>query len=72
MLDKREVAAFLTGWLHPGMKSAAMTRKISTILDYAGIEAGPFLDVACGTGVLFPYYLARDVKQITGVDISRR
>ena len=46
-------------------------QKISAILDYAGIEAGvSVLDVACGTGVLFPDYLSRSVSQITGVDIS--
>ena len=45
--------------------------KINTILDYA--EIGPnisVLDVACGTGVLFPYYIEREVDAITGVDIS--
>jgi demethylmenaquinone methyltransferase/2-methoxy-6-polyprenyl-1,4-benzoquinol methylase len=28
------------------------------------------LDVACGTGVLFPDYLARNVKSVTGIDLS--
>lgn len=28
------------------------------------------LDVACGTGILIPYYLERNVKKITGIDIS--
>lgn len=28
------------------------------------------LDVACGTGVLFPDYLRRGVESVTGVDIS--
>jgi demethylmenaquinone methyltransferase/2-methoxy-6-polyprenyl-1,4-benzoquinol methylase len=28
------------------------------------------LDVACGTGVLFPDYLSRDVGSLTAVDIS--
>ena len=45
--------------------------KISTILDAAGVrEHGVVLDVACGTGVLFPYYLRRNVARIIGVDIS--
>lgn len=45
--------------------------KINTILDAAGVrEHGVVLDVACGTGVLFPYYLRRNVAQVIGVDIS--
>ena len=44
---------------------------IGKILD--GAEVGPgkhVLDVACGTGVLFPDYLARNVASLTAVDIS--
>ncbi|MCL2067303.1 MAG: class I SAM-dependent methyltransferase [Treponema sp.] len=45
--------------------------KITAILDYAGIKKNvSVLDVACGTGVLIPDYLARNVKKITAVDIS--
>jgi len=44
---------------------------INTILDHAGVKPGVrVLDVACGTGVLFPDYLARGVESITAVDIS--
>lgn len=44
---------------------------ISTILDNAGVKPGVHvLDVACGTGVLFPDYLARDVASVTAIDIS--
>jgi 2-polyprenyl-3-methyl-5-hydroxy-6-metoxy-1,4-benzoquinol methylase len=44
---------------------------IDCILDHAGIIAGvSVLDVACGTGVLVPDYLARDVSSVTGIDIS--
>lgn len=46
-------------------------QKIAEILDYAGIREGvSVLDVACGTGVLIPDYLARNVRKITAVDIS--
>ena len=44
---------------------------IGKILDNA--EVGPdmdVLDVACGTGVLFDYYLSRGVSSVTGIDIS--
>lgn len=44
---------------------------VEQILDNAKIQEGMrILDVACGTGVLFPYYLNRNAASITGVDIS--
>ena len=44
---------------------------ISTILENGGIRAGvEVLDVACGTGVLFPDYLKRGVASVTGIDIA--
>lgn len=44
---------------------------INLILDIGNVTAGSHvLDVACGTGVLFPDYLARNVGSLTGIDIS--
>ena len=44
---------------------------IRTILDNCGIAPGmDVLDVACGTGVLFPDYFSREVASVTGIDIS--
>lgn len=44
---------------------------INLILDNAGVKEGlQVLDVACGTGVLIPDYLARNVASVTGIDIS--
>ena len=44
---------------------------IGKILDNVEIEAGQdILDVACGTGVMFDYYLDRKVASVTGIDIS--
>jgi demethylmenaquinone methyltransferase/2-methoxy-6-polyprenyl-1,4-benzoquinol methylase len=44
---------------------------IAMILDNGGIrENMHVLDVACGTGVLFPDYLRRGVGSLTAVDIS--
>ena len=44
---------------------------IRTILDNAEVSEGQdILDVACGTGVMFPYYLERNVASVTGIDIS--
>ena len=48
-------------------KDAIITR----ILDNACVGEGQdVLDVACGTGVLFPFYLERKVASVTGIDIS--
>ena len=45
--------------------------KIGKILDNAEVGTGmDILDVACGTGVMFDYYLKRDVASVTGIDIS--
>jgi demethylmenaquinone methyltransferase/2-methoxy-6-polyprenyl-1,4-benzoquinol methylase len=44
---------------------------INKILDGAEVSEGKdVLDVACGTGVLFPDYLERNVSSLTAVDIA--
>ncbi len=44
---------------------------IARILDNAGVKPGlRVLDVACGTGVLFPDYLSRGITDLTAIDIS--
>ena len=44
---------------------------IGNILDNAEVGEGmDILDVACGTGVMFPYYLERNVASVTGIDIA--
>ena len=59
---------------HAATWDAEMIRSdsiIARILD--GAEIGPgkdVLDVACGTGVLIPDYLARGVASVTAIDIS--
>lgn len=71
-MDKKTVAEFFDNcapWW-----DADMIRNepiIARILDNGGIRPGvDVLDVACGTGVLFPDYLQRDVASVTGIDIS--
>jgi Methylase involved in ubiquinone/menaquinone biosynthesis len=71
-MNKKDVIDFFDGlasnWDADLIRNNA---KIGMILDYARIAEGVnVLDVACGTGVLFPDYLARNVKKITGIDIS--
>ena len=44
---------------------------IDAILYHAGVtEGADILDVACGTGVLFPDYLKRKAGSVTAIDIS--
>ena len=71
-MDKKDVIAFFdrcaSTWDADMIKSDVI---IGKILDNAEVEAGMHvLDVACGTGVMFPYYLERGVASVTGIDIS--
>ena len=71
-MDKKDVIAFFdhcaSTWDAGMIKD---DRIIETILDNAEVTAGmDVLDVACGTGVMFPYYLERGVASVTGVDIA--
>ena len=71
-MNKQDIIAFFDGLAHHW--DADMIRNdrvIATILDNAGITAGKaVLDVACGTGVLFPDYIARGISDLTAIDIS--
>ncbi len=45
--------------------------KLAAIVCLAGTMQGKkILDVACGTGVLFPYLLKQEPASLTGIDIS--
>lgn len=72
MINKDEVIEFFdacaSGWDSNMIRNEDI---ISKILDGAGVRQGiKLLDVACGTGVLIPDYLKRDVREITAIDIS--
>ncbi|MBQ6025372.1 MAG: class I SAM-dependent methyltransferase [Lachnospiraceae bacterium] len=72
MVDKSEVITFFDR-LAPEWDDNMVTidTVINTILDNACVKKGSdVLDVACGTGVLFPYYMSRNVSSLTAVDIS--
>lgn len=71
-MEKKDVIEFFDrcapAWDAEMVKSDKI---INAILDNA--EVGPgmdILDVGCGTGVMFPYYLERGAASVTGVDIS--
>jgi len=71
-MEKKDVIAFFDRcaptWDADMIKSDV---KIGKILDNAEVDAGmDVLDVACGTGVMFDYYLERGVSSVTGIDIS--
>lgn len=71
-MNKKDIVEFFDRcaptWDAELIKSDAI---IGKILDNAEIGAGQdVLDVACGTGVMFPYYLEREVASVTGIDIS--
>lgn len=71
-MNKQEIIDFFNR-LAPEWDSGMIRSdmKISSILTYAGVGKGVrVLDVACGTGVLFPDYLSRGVCRVVGVDIS--
>ena len=71
-MEKKDIAEFFdrcAPWWDDDMIRNEIL--ITTILDNAGIKDGmDVLDVACGTGVLFPDYLQRGVESVTGIDIS--
>lgn len=71
-MDKKDVIEFFDRvaftWDAELIKNEAVIEKI---LDNAEVKRGQdILDVACGTGVIIPYYLARGAATVTGIDIS--
>ena len=72
-MDKKEITEFFNR-LAPNWDGEQVDKRkiINGILDSAEVTAGKdILDVACGTGVLFPFYIERGVSAVTGIDISQ-
>lgn len=71
-MEKKDVIAFFDRlapqWDADMIKDDAI---IAAILEGAELKPGAdVLDVACGTGVMFPYYLQRQAGSVTAIDIS--
>ena len=71
-MEKKDIIEFFDRcaptWDADMIKSDAI---IGKILDNAEVGEGmDVLDVACGTGVMFDYYLSRGVASVTGIDIA--
>ena len=71
-MEKKDIAEFFDRcapwWDDDMIRNESI---IAQILDNGGIrENMDVLDVACGTGGLFPDYLKRNVASVTGIDIS--
>lgn len=71
-MEKKDVIAFFDrcapSWDAEMVKSDEI---IGKILDNAEVTEGlDILDVACGTGVMIPYYLERNAASVTAIDIS--
>ena len=71
-MEKKEVINFFDnlaeGWDAEQIPKDAIIEKI---LDNGGVEPNKdILDIACGTGTLFPFYFKRNVASVVGIDIS--
>ena len=71
-MEKKDVIDFFDnlakGWDAEQIPKDAIIEKI---FNNGGVEPNKdILDIACGTGTLFPVYFKRNVKSVTGIDIS--
>ena len=71
-MEKKDVINFFDnlaeGWDAEQIPKDAIIEKI---LDNGGVDPHKdILDIACGTGTLFPFYFKRNVRSVTGIDIS--
>lgn len=71
-MDKKEIAEFFDSFAESWDKDIIKhERKIKKILDVAEVTQNKkVLDVGCGTGVLIPDYIERNVAKCIAIDIS--
>lgn len=72
MVDTNEVKTFFDSLADHWDDNMVINEKtMDLILSNAGIKSNvKVLDVACGTGVLIPYYFDRGAETVTAIDIS--
>lgn len=72
MLNQEKIREQFDLWADSWDENQAVSESaVEGILDAAGIRRGSrVLDIACGTGVLFPFYRKRGTSAVTGVDCS--
>ena len=71
-MNKNTIKEFFNGFASTwDNEPIADIKIINTILDNANVcENIDVLDIGCGTGVMFPFYMERNTKSITAVDLS--
>ncbi len=71
-MNKTDIVSFFDEKAQVWDKELIIDNEVTeTILSNGGVKKGrAVLDVACGTGVLFPYYYEKGVASVTGIDIS--
>ena len=71
-MNKNKIKEFFNKWAPSWDEGMIKDDTImNIILDNAAVTKGQdILDVACGTGVMIDYYLEREVRSVTGVDLS--
>ena len=74
MMEKQKVIEFFDSLAETWDEHLVIDEEIiRKILDNVGVKEGDrILDVACGTGVLIPFYLERGASFVTAIDISPR
>ncbi|MBR3266091.1 MAG: methyltransferase domain-containing protein, partial [Erysipelotrichaceae bacterium] len=74
VVNKEKIKAFFDRLASSWDDDMVIDEKIiNTILDISRVTKGSdVLDVACGTGVMIPFYLQREVGSITAIDFSAK
>lgn len=71
MIKESEVKKFFNKLAYKWDSYSVNEKAIKFILDRQDLDKNSFiLDVGCGTGVLIPYYIYKDIGHVDAVDLS--